>query len=440
MVMNGMAVEPAGAAGEARQQPDARAALRNIFGHDVYREHQEGIVKALLAGRDAFVVMPTGAGKSLCYQLPACLLPGVCLVVSPLIALMKDQVDAAGTRGIRAAYLNSSQSEPERNRVLAQLAEGRLDLLYVAPERFPAPGFLECLGAVPICLIAIDEAHCISEWGHDFRPDYLELPRMLARLPRVPVAAFTATATVRVQQDIIRRLGLRAPYQVRASFDRPNLFYEVRPKGAVEEQIAQYVALRRGQTGIIYRMKRDQVEQTAAHLARRGIRALPYHAGLEPDTRKRNQDAFDRGRAEVVVATIAFGMGIDKPDVRYVLHGDLPKNLERYYQETGRAGRDGALSQCLLFFDAGDLPTIRYFVRQIQDENERHIARGKLKDMIDFVESRDCRRRRLLAYFGERYPHNECGMCDVCVKRKRRYMNCGSGGPAKQSFGFERQQ
>ncbi|MBN1269541.1 MAG: ATP-dependent DNA helicase RecQ [Kiritimatiellae bacterium] len=395
--------------------------LRTIFGHNAFRAHQEGIVKAILSGRDAFVVMPTGGGKSLCYQLPACVLPGVCLVVSPLISLMKDQVDAAQAKGIAAAYLNSSQSDSEKRGVLERLTAGHLDLLYVAPERFPLPGFLERLKGMPICLVAIDEAHCISEWGHEFRPDYLELPRMLAHLPRVPVAAFTATATARVQRDIIHRLGLRSPCLVRASFDRPNLYYEVRAKGDINSQLLQYLRSHRGESGIIYRTTRKSVEETAESLARRGIRALPYHAGLDTETRKRNQDAFDSGEAEVVVATIAFGMGIDKPDVRYVIHGELPRNMERYYQETGRAGRDGAPAHCLLFFDWGDLPTLRYFIKQIKNESERRIADGKLKDMIDFAESRDCRRRRILGYFGEHYPGENCGMCDNCVRQKGKH-------------------
>ncbi len=391
--------------------------LVDVFGHSSFRAYQEDIVRAILSGRDAFVVMPTGGGKSLCYQLPACALPGVCLVVSPLISLMKDQVDAACDRGIRAAYINSSQTEADKRGVLDRLQAGLLDLLYVAPERLPIPGFLERFGTVPVCLIAIDEAHCISEWGHDFRPDYLELPRMLARFPRVPVAAFTATATAQVQRDIIRRLGLRSPHQVRASFNRPNLYYEVRRKGDVEEQILQHVAVRRGQAGIIYRTTRKKVEGTAAWLASRGIRALPYHAGLETSVRRANQEAFDAGEADVVVATIAFGMGIDKPDVRYVIHGELPKNMESYYQETGRAGRDGQPAQCILFFDWGDLPTLRYFIEQIQNDAQRRIAESKLNGMIAFAEARDCRRRRILAYFGEAYPHASCGMCDRCERR-----------------------
>ncbi|MFH0953679.1 MAG: ATP-dependent DNA helicase RecQ [Verrucomicrobiota bacterium] len=400
----------AGAVGES---------LTRVFGHGSFRPYQEDVVRAILSGRDAFVVMPTGGGKSLCYQLPACVLPGVCLVVSPLISLMKDQVDGACARGIRAAYLNSSQTEGEKRGVLDRLVSGQLDLLYVAPERFPLPGFLELLRALPVCLIAVDEAHCISEWGHDFRPDYLELPRMLAQLPRVPVAAFTATATARVQRDIIRRLALRSPYQVRASFNRPNLYYEVRPKGDVEVQILQHVAVRRRQSGIIYRTTRKKVEGTAAWLSSRGVRALPYHAGLDAETRKANQDAFDCGETDVVVATIAFGMGIDKPDVRYIIHGEIPKNMESYYQETGRAGRDGAPAHCVLFFDWGDLPTLRYFVGQIRDDTQRQIAQGKLNEMIDFVETRDCRRRRILAYFGEHYPSDRCGMCDVCRRKGR---------------------
>lgn len=389
--------------------------LRDVFGHDAFRRYQEEVVRSVLAGRDAFVVLPTGGGKSLCYQLPARLLPGVCLVVSPLISLMKDQVDAATAKGIAAAYLNSSQAPAEQKAVLHRLMSGDLDLLYVAPERFPLPGFLDVLERIRLCLIAIDEAHCISMWGHDFRPDYLALPDKLRRFPGVPVAAFTATATLRVQQDIVTRLNLRAPLQVRASFNRPNLRYEVRRKNDVERQILRYVAAQGRRSGIVYRTTRCKVEETARALAREGLRALPYHAGLDADTRRRNQEAFDRGDTDVIVATIAFGMGIDKPDIRYVVHGELPKNLESYYQETGRAGRDGAPAHCLLFFDWNDVPILEFFIEKVRDDRQRRIAERKLDEMIRFVESRECRRRQLLAYFDERYAPANCGNCDRCL-------------------------
>ncbi|MBI5602052.1 MAG: ATP-dependent DNA helicase RecQ, partial [Deltaproteobacteria bacterium] len=346
------------------------AVLKKVFGFDSFRPLQQEVVRAILDGRDCFVVMPTGGGKSLCFQLPAHLLPGTCLVISPLISLMKDQVDAARGNGLRAAFLNSSQADQERLKVLSELMAGRLDLLYVSPERLAMETFFNNLKRANLCLMAIDEAHCISEWGHDFRPDYLFLSEMVKNFPALPVTAFTATATRRVQRDIVDRLGLRNPHLVRASFDRPNLFYEVSPKTDVEAQILDYVKKRPGESGIVYRTTRESVDETALLLESQGIRALPYHAGLDDDRRRGNQEAFNLDKIEVIVATIAFGMGIDKPNVRFILHGDLPKSLEAYYQETGRAGRDGEPAHCLLLFGRGDIPKIRYFIDQISDENE----------------------------------------------------------------------
>ena len=401
--------------GRGEAGPSPRAVLKEIYGFDVFRPDQEGIVAAILAGRDAFVVMPTGGGKSLCYQLPAHMLDGTCLVVSPLISLMKDQVDAAVATGLRAAYLNSSQSSDDRRGVVRRLLGGQLDLLYVSPERFAMESFIDCLGRARLSFVAIDEAHCISEWGHDFRPDYLNLARIAPTFPGVAVCAFTATATLRVQEDIIAKLALRAPYIVRASFNRPNLFYRVEPKRRAERQVLEFVRQHAGESGIIYRMTRRSVESMAEYLSSNGIKALPYHAGLADDVRAKNQDAFNRDEAEVVVATIAFGMGIDKSDVRYVLHGDIPKNLEGYYQETGRAGRDGEPATCLLLFGRGDIPRIRYFVDQVEDEQERKHALRCLNEMAAYAGTHACRRRQLLAYFGERYPDAECGACDVCT-------------------------
>ena len=391
------------------------AALRRVFGFGEFRPNQEGIVRAVLAGRDVFAVMPTGGGKSLCYQLPAHLLPGACVVVSPLISLMKDQVDAAVENGLAAEFFNSSLTGLERSEVMRRLMAGELDLLYVAPERFAMEGFLEQLSRARLCLFAVDEAHCISEWGHDFRPDYLTLSRIVKRFASVPVAAFTATATRRVQDDIIERLALRRPHTVRASFDRPNLFYQVVSKDGLNEQIFSFLRKRPGESGIVYRTTRDNVETTAAYLAQRGVKALPYHAGLGPEVRKANQEAFNRDEAEVVVATIAFGMGIDKSNVRFVLHGDLPKNMESYYQETGRSGRDGEPAHCVLFFGRGDIPKIRYFIDQMEDEAERSIAAGKLNGMVRFATANVCRRRTILKYFGEELEGENCGACDVCA-------------------------
>ena len=403
--------------GENTGKPGAplRVVLKRIFGFSSFRANQEEIVRSLLKGRDAFVVMPTGGGKSLCYQLPAHLIPGTCIVVSPLISLMKDQVDAANEVGLRAAYYNSSLTGDQRLSVFKGLREGRFDLLYVSPERLAMEGFLNTLKGMRISLFAIDEAHCISEWGHDFRPDYLYLSKLVEMFPGVPVAAFTAAATERVQTDIMHRLGLRNPHIVRASFNRSNLFYQVMPKEDVSAQILRFIRARPGEPGIVYRTTRDDVERTAATLVRNGIRALPYHAGLEDSTRQHNQEAFKHDEVEVVVATIAFGMGIDKSNVRFVLHGDLPKNLESYYQETGRAGRDGEPAHCLLIFGSGDIPKIRFFINQIADDQKRETASRQLKDMVRYATATTCRRCQLLSYFGEVYEHDHCGACDVCT-------------------------
>ncbi len=396
------------------------AALRDVFGFDTFRPYQREIVEALLARRDAFVVMPTGGGKSLCYQLPARLMDGVCIVVSPLISLMKDQVDAARSNGLRAAFLNSSLDLEGRRDTVGALRRGDLELLYVSPERFAMEDFGTLLRACRLSLIAIDEAHCISEWGHDFRPDYLALGALTDTFPEVPVAAFTATATLKVQDDIVRRLRLRDPLKVRASFNRPNLYYAVTPKTDAQRQILRFVLERPREAGIVYRTTRRSVDETADYLCARGIRALPYHAGLDDETRARNQEAFNRDEAQVVVATIAFGMGIDKSNVRFVLHADLPKNIEGYYQETGRAGRDGDPAHCLLLFGYGDIPKIRHFFDDIADPDEKRRAERCLQDVITYATTHACRRRRLLGYFGEPFAQEHCGACDVCTGRVAR--------------------
>ncbi len=336
--------------------------LRTVFGFQTFRPNQEDIIRCILNGRDVFAVMPTGGGKSLCYQLPAGMMEGTAVIISPLISLMKDQVDAALENGIPASFMNSSMTAQEMSGVYRSLKQNKVKLLYIAPERFAMPHFLETLKTFPISLFAIDEAHCVSEWGHDFRPDYLSLSLIPGEFPNVPVAAFTATATKKVQEDIIGKIGLRRPFIVRASFNRENLFYEVKPKSKVESQIIDFLRSRKGESGIIYRTTRDSVMETADFLSSKGIRALPYHAGLSQEQRTGNQEAFNRDEANVIVATIAFGMGIDKSNVRFVLHADLPRNIEGYYQETGRAGRDGEPAHCLLFFGRGDIPRIRYFI------------------------------------------------------------------------------
>jgi ATP-dependent DNA helicase RecQ len=391
-------------------------ALKEVFGFDGFMPNQKQIIQAILNGRDCIAVMPTGGGKSLCYQFPANLMSGTCMVISPLISLMKDQVDTAVLTGLQAACFTSAQTEQERVRIFRRLRAGELDLLYVSPERFAMETFLNNLKRVPLCLIAIDEAHCISEWGHDFRPDYLYLSEIVKHFPEVPVAAFTATATHRVAQDIIRQLSLRSPHSVRASFDRPNLFYEVVPKNNVETQIIDFVRARKGQAGIVYRTTRNSVDTTVATLADSGIDALPYHAGLDDTIRQHNQEAFNHDEVDVVVATIAFGMGIDKPNISFIVHGDLPRNMEAYYQETGRAGRDGEPAHCVLFFGRGDIWKIRFFIDQVENRTEQDRLRASLNEMALYSGSTaKCRRRKILAYFGEEFTKNNCGACDICT-------------------------
>jgi len=394
--------------------------LQKVFGFSAFRQNQETIVREIMRGRDVFAVMPTGGGKSLCYQLPAHILKGVCVVISPLISLMKDQVDAARDTGLRAAFLNSSLMAREMAEVYRALKDGLIDLLYVSPERFAMEEFLSALVTVPLCLFAIDEAHCISEWGHDFRPDYLSLAIIAQRFASVPVAAFTATATHRVQDDTIARLGLRSPFIVRASFNRPNLFYQVLAKQNPDDQVLAFVRERPGEAGIVYRTTRASVEDTAAHLKSAGIKALPYHAGLDAKTRTKHQDAFNRDEVCVMVATIAFGMGIDKSNTRFIIHADLPKNMEGYYQETGRAGRDGEPAHCLLLYGRGDIAKIRYFIDQMTDEKQRRAALDKLGAMADYASFNVCRRRQVLGYFGERYEPDNCGACDICADHVER--------------------
>jgi ATP-dependent DNA helicase RecQ len=402
------------------QGGDVRRILKQVFGFDRFRPNQLEIVTAIMQKKDAFTVMPTGGGKSLCYQLPAHIMGGTCVVVSPLISLMKDQVDAAQTIGLRAAFLNSSLSGAQQTQVSGRLGRNELDLIYISPERFAIDSFLRLLRRVNLSFFAIDEAHCISEWGHDFRPDYLNLSQIIKVFPDVHVAAFTATATRRVQADIIDRLQLRNPHVVRSSFNRPNLYYRVVPKENPAAQIADFVRGHAGEAGIIYRTTRRSVDATAADLAQQGIRALPYHAGLSDQERRENQEAFNRDEVDVIVATIAFGMGIDKSNVRYVLHGDLPKNIEGYYQETGRAGRDGEPAECLLLFGRGDIPKIRYFIDRIPEENERQHALNCLNEMVNYAAVHVCRRRKLLAYFGENLAEDQCGTCDICAGEAER--------------------
>ncbi|MBN2641447.1 MAG: DNA helicase RecQ [Victivallales bacterium] len=390
--------------------------LKRVFGYSEFRPDQREIVENILHKKDVFAVMPTGGGKSLCYQLPAIVSEGTGIVVSPLISLMKDQVDGARVLGIRAEYLNSNLSPAEMSDIYRLRENNELDLLYVSPERFAMESFLQSLERINICLFAVDEAHCMSEWGHDFRPDYLNLKIIKERYRGIPIAAFTATATEKVQTDITGRLNLNDPFTVRASFNRPNLYYRVEPKDDVEYQILELIKSHPGEPGIVYRTSRKSVEGTADFLKQNGVKALSYHAGLDKHQRENNQNAFNRDEIQVIVATIAFGMGIDKSNVRFVINADLPKNIEGYYQETGRAGRDGDPSLCVLFFGRGDIPRLRYFIDKIEDDQERRIATDKLYRMADLASVEICRRRQLLGYFGEKYPDNNCGGCDVCLQ------------------------
>lgn len=394
--------------------------LASLFGFRTFRPHQEEIVRAVIEKRDTFTVMPTGGGKSLCYQLPAKILPGACVVVSPLISLMKDQVDAANATGIKAAAFNSAATAREKDAIRAALKAADLDLLYVSPERLRLPDFLAFLKTVPVSFFAVDEAHCISEWGHDFRPDYLALSCLKREFNGIPVAAFTATATDRVEGDIIDRLGLDAPLRTRASFNRPNLFYQVTPKEDLEFQLLEFLRLHENESGIIYRTTRKDVEKTALFLKVKGIRALPYHAGLSDAERATTQDAFRKDVCPVIVATIAFGMGIDKPNVRFVAHGDLPKNLESYYQETGRAGRDGEPARCVLFYGRKDIAQLLRFAEGVGDESARDIAKTQVYRILDFTQKEGCRRKALLGYFGEELPGDNCGGCDICTGETER--------------------
>ena len=394
---------------------ELHGALARVFGYTAFRPHQIEIVKGILGGHDSLSIMPTGGGKSLCFQLPSHLMDGVCVVISPLISLMKDQVDAACANGLRAAALNSSLSPGEHRAVREALASGELDLLYISPERLSAPGFWDALALWPVSFFAVDEAHCISQWGHDFRPDYLALSGLVERFPQCPVAAFTATATPEVERDILSRLGLREPRLIRASFDRPNLFYHVLPKEELHAQLLSFLGGHEGESGIVYRSTRRKVEETAAFRQKKGVKAEAYHAGLPDAERMRVQEAFRRDECPVVVATVAFGMGIDKPDVRFVAHLDLPKNVEGYYQETGRAGRDGDPAHCLLLYSAADMAQLLYFARQTEDEEQRSIAEKHAYAMLEYAERNQCRRKALLSYFGEDFEEPNCGGCDVCT-------------------------
>jgi len=449
-------------------------ALKKYFGYDAFRPLQQEIIDDALANRDVFALLPTGGGKSLCFQLPALLRDGVTIVVSPLIALMKDQVDALRTSGIAATFLNSTLAGNEARERLRGLDRNQFRLLYVAPERLMMENFLERALNWNIAQIAIDEAHCISEWGHDFRPEYRELKKLRTHLPDVPIMALTATATERVRDDIIKQLKLRDPCCYFASFNRPNLTYRVVAKSSAYQQVLEFIRARPNESGIVYCASRKSTDALAEKLTKDGIKALPYHAGMEPRERTRNQEAFLRDDARVITATIAFGMGINKPNVRFVIHHDLPKNIEGYYQETGRAGRDGLPSECVLLFSVGDVVKQRRFIEE-KSESEQRIAHEQLRTMIAYAETRHCRRATLLQYFGESWPPSveagvlpalasgyaadtaattaptmerreiSCNGCDNCLEPRetfdgtiaaQKFLSCVHRVQAKQGFGF----
>src|SRR6202789_3442174 len=422
---------------------ELKAELKRIFGFDEFRAGQEAVVRDALAGRDVLALMPTGGGKSLCFQLPALLRPGVTLVVSPLIALMQDQVRLLRDNDIPASYINSSLEPLEMSRRTAALMRGDYKLFYLAPERLLLPEFLEgplrALSQGPgISAFVIDEAHCVSEWGHDFRREYRQLSALRRRHPQIPMLAFTATATPRVRTDILAQLALRDPALHVSSFNRPNLFYRVRAK--TKQTYAELLAQARGGgAGIVYCLSRRRVDELALQLQNDGIQARPYHAGLDADVRRSNQEAFIRDDVQAIVATIAFGMGINKPDVRWVAHYDLPKTLEGYYQESGRAGRDGDPARCTLYFGASDIRTADFLIQQKIDpdtgaplEEEQRIARQQLRQVLDYAESAECRRAVQLRYLGENFAA-PCGACDNCCEPRtlqdwtteaRQFMSC----------------
>lgn len=400
------------------------AKLKEFFGFSSFKGEQEQIISNLLQGNDSFVIMPTGGGKSLCYQLPALLMEGTAIVISPLIALMKNQVDAirgfvAGNEGI-AHFLNSSLTKAQIAEVTEDLTSGVTKLLYVAPESLTKEENIAILSQIRISFFAVDEAHCISDWGHDFRPEYRKIRPIVDEIGRAPIIALTATATPKVQNDILKNLGIMDAHVFKSSFNRPNLYYEVRDKIDQDKDIIKYIKQHPGKSGIIYCLSRKKVEELAQVLVINGIRAVPYHAGLDAKVRAENQDKFLMEEVDVIVATIAFGMGIDKPDVRFVIHYDVPRSLEGYYQETGRAGRDGREGVCIAYYSYKDIRKLDKFLMS-KPVSEQEIGRQLLMEIEAYAESGDCRRKLLLSYFGEDYTQDNCGACDNCLSPKPRF-------------------
>lgn len=406
-----------------KEQVDLKSALRKYFGFEVFKGQQENIIRNVLDGRNSFVIMPTGGGKSMCYQLPSLIMEGTAIIVSPLIALMKNQVDAirnVSENDSVAHFLNSSLTKTEITQVRKDIQEGKTKMLYVAPESLTKQENIDFLTSVEISFFAIDEAHCISEWGHDFRPEYRRLRDIFEKISNVPVIALTATATPKVQYDIQKNLNMLDADVFKSSFNRENLYYEIRPKREVEKQIIKYIRNHQGESGIIYCLSRKKVEEISELLQINGINALPYHAGLDAATRAKHQDMFLMEEADVIVATIAFGMGIDKPDVRYVIHHDIPKSLESYYQETGRAGRDGGVGECVAFYSYKDIEKLEKFL-QGKPITEQEIGRQLLNEIVSYAETSVCRRKFILHYFGEVFEEKKCNeQCDNCRNPRER--------------------